>query len=136
MRVDPEPRVGELRHVGPPDDDEPRLPQPRHDGRIPFRRRFILEHARARARHLSPHVEQVLHGNRNAGIGRWLGPRCPELVHRVGSEPRRLRIHEGEGRGPLPIGAPDLLKAFFDQGPARRAALGQIPCERLKCCRM
>ena len=133
MRIDADPRIGEFGHVGAADHDEAGTPQPRHHRRIGFRRRRIVERARAGARHLAFDVEQILDRNRNPGIGRRGGLDRAQPVHRFRRFDRGLRIDMNEGPRAFARRVCDPGQAFIDKlaGAAPvRAATGPRPPEQ------
>ena len=133
MRVDADAGIGELGHVGAADHDEAGPAQPRHHGRIGFRRRRILQRARAGAGHLALDVEQVLDRDGNAGIGRRRGLGLAQPVHRFGGLDRGFLIDMDEGADALARGIGDPGQAFIDQLAGAGAAVGEIVGQSGQC---
>ena len=126
MRVDADAGIGEFGHVGAADHHETGTAQPRHHGRIGFRRRGIIQRPRAGAGHLPPDVEQILDRDGNAGIARRRRLDLAQPVHRFGGFDRGFRVDMNEGALALAGGIGDPLQAAIDDLAGAGAAIFEI----------
>jgi hypothetical protein len=126
VRIDADPGIGELGHVGAANDDETGTAQPCHDRRIGFGRGRILQRARTGAGHLPPDIEQVLDRNRDAGIGRRRRLHLAQPVHRFGGLDRGLRVDMDKRPDAFAGGITNFRQAFIDQLAGAGAAARKI----------
>ena len=126
MRIDADPGISELGHVGPAYHDKTGTTQPRYRGSIGFCRRRILQRARPGAAHLPLDVEQILDRNGNAGIARWRGLHLAQPVHRFRRLDRRFRIDMKERPRALARAVGNPGKAFVDKLAGAGAAVFEI----------
>ena len=129
MRVQANAGIGELGHVGAPDDDQPLVLQPRDGGGIGRGGRVILQYLRARGRHLASEVEDILRREGNAGKCRDLAAALPLQVHKVGRSARTLCIHRDEGARPFARRISDLRQRALDEIAGGGFAFGQLAGE-------
>ena len=92
MRVDADPRIGELRQVGAAEHDRARRAQTGYDGRVPGRGRLVGERGRSGGGDLAGNVEKVLHRNRQAGERGGDHARFSHRVARVRLDPRAVGV--------------------------------------------
>ena len=110
MRIEAEAGKGEFGHVGAADDDETCRLQPGNRRRILFRRGGIGMSRGAGRSRLTLEVEQILHRDRDAGIGRRCGARSAQSVMGGGSGQRLLGMHRDEGALALPLRIADAIQ--------------------------
>ncbi len=133
MRIDADAGIGEFGHVGAADHHETGAAQPRYHGRIGFRRRRILQCARAGAGHLPPDVEQILDRDGNAGKRRRRRLDLAQPVHRFRRLDRGFRIDMNEGARPLAGGVGDPLQTGIDDLARTGAAVFEIAGQFGQC---
>lgn len=125
MRIDAEAGEREFRHIGAAHRHKAGGGHALHDRCVRRGGRRIGQRARTRRRRLAGDIEQILQGDRNAGItaGRAAGP--AQRIHRVGHGARPVRIGLDEGARALARRIGDAGQAFLGQRAARRLPFGE-----------
>jgi hypothetical protein len=126
VRIEAESRIGELAHVGAPDDDRARAPQSRDGDGIGLGGRRVREQLRACARGLSFDIEQILDRDGNARERRQCGARAPQRVEGVGGGAGVLGIDMQKNGGALSRRIRDPFERRLDERAAGRAAVAEI----------
>ena len=115
MRVHAKAGKGEFHHIGAPNHNKASTTQPLHCGRIQLRRRGSLQHHRTGAGRDARFVIQILHADRDAGIGARRAPRLAQSIHRAGSRAGCLMMHHHEGAAALTGRIGNARQGFFHQ---------------------
>ncbi len=123
MRVDAEARKRELGHVGASDRHEAGRAHAGDRGGIAGRGRRLAQRDRAGRGHVAGHVEQVLHRNGHARIGRGSRVPPPELVEGVGRGARGLAIDLEEDPISFAGRILDPFDALVDERAARLSGI-------------
>ncbi len=126
MRIDADPGIGELGHVGAADHHKTGAAQPRHHRRIGFRRSGILERPRAGSGHLSLDVEEILDRDGNARVGRRRRLHLTQPVHGFRRFDRCFRIDMNESARALARCVGDPPEARIDELAGAGAAIFEI----------
>jgi hypothetical protein len=97
MRVDPDPREGELGHVGAADEDRAGGTQAGDDRGVMLGRRRVVERFRPGQGLFAGDVEQILYRDRQSGERRGDIPGLAQLVLRVGRSASGVGVDLDEG---------------------------------------
>src|SRR5581483_2766441 len=125
VRVESETGEGKLGQVGAADDDETGSLHPCYGGADELRRRRIAQHGGGRSGGVARDVEQVLHRDRNAGIGTRCRAMPPHLIVEFGGGQRLRGVHLQKGARTFALLVRNPLQTLCDQRTAARASGGQ-----------